>query len=124
MDSSDKELKILRRWYKTTFNKEKNINLSKYMKKIFLVSTFVALASLFLISSQVKSSAQAGVVAVAWLVNWWNSEVYTCEDVPCSITVTVGFASVTIHGTHQNCVDGSTYAHCWSCNNCDANFHL
>ena len=52
--------------------------------------------------------------------SWWDSKVYDCIPESCSVTVGLPPFTVTYNGTYENCQEGDTAAHCWSCADCDA----
>lgn len=73
-------------------------------------------------------SGEGGESLTERIKDWWNSKVYDCEAVGCTVTVEVaiqtpyGHIMVTkeAHGTQENCVDGDSVAHCWECESCNA----
>ena len=65
-----------------------------------------------LVLAEVEAKADWGEA----LQEWWDSKVYRCVEDVCSIT----WFNKTWYGKYEKCKDGSDFAHCTSCSNCDA----
>jgi hypothetical protein len=86
----------------------------------------LTIAAVTVVNVNVSLSTQSNTMLAVPLANikastalsgeWWDSKVYDCKSATCSVTYLVW----TYYGSYEQCLSGSTVAHCWNCASCDA----